>query len=261
VAEVNRRSSLAVAERNLPIVERIKEIKVEHPFWGYRRTWAHLRYIDGLNVNKKRILRLMRTFDLLVKPDTRLKASRAPARSKPRAERPNQWWGIDMTKVMVSSFGWMYIVVVLDWYTKKIVGYYAGLQCRGKHWLEALDEAVSRQFPEGAREQGLCLMSDNGSQPTSIGFMQACRALDIHQAFTSYNNPKGNADTERVFRTMKEELLWLREWSSPFELADALKNWIEYYNGSYLHSALGYRAPSKFEEEYRKSHFTHLIPA
>jgi putative transposase len=96
-------------------------------------------------------------------------------------------------------------------------------------------------------------MSDNGSQPTSVGFMKDCRQLDIHQAFTNYNNPKGNADTERVFRTMKEELLWLREWSSPFELADALGKWVSYYNCSYLHSALGYRSPLKFEEEYRNS--------
>jgi len=51
-------------------------------------------------------------------------------------------------------------------------------------------------------------MSDNGSQSTLVGFMKACWELNIHQAFTSYNNPKRNADTERVFRTMKEELLW-----------------------------------------------------
>ena len=147
----------------------------------------------------------------------------------------------------------MYIVVVLDWYTKKIVGYYAGLQCRSQQWLEALEEAVNRQFPQGVRDQGLCMMSDNGSQPTSIGFMQACRALGIRQTFTSYNNPKGNADTERIFRTMKEELLWLREWDSPFVLAEELQNWVEYYNRSYLHSTLGYRAPNQFEMEYKKA--------
>jgi putative transposase len=258
---MKRKSSQAVTERNQPVVERIKKIKAEHPFWGYRRTWAYLKFIDRLNVNKKRILRLMQTHELLFKPNTRLKATRAPHRSKPRPEMPNQWWGIDMTKVMINDFGWMYIVVVLDWYTKKIAGYYAGLQCRGKHWLEALNEAVNNQFPAGVRDQALCLMSDNGSQPTSVGFMQACRLLDIHQAFTSYNNPKGNADTERVFRTMKEELLWLKEWNSPFELADSLRRWIDYYNGNYLHSALGYKAPKIFEEEYQKSHFTSLIPA
>ena len=255
-----RRESARAVERNLPIVERIKEIKIEHPFWGYRRMWAHLKYIDGLEINKKRVLRLMQKHEFLVKPDTKLKATRTPDRSKPRPDRPNQWWGIDMTKVMVNGFGWMYVVVVLDWYTKKIVGYYAGMQCRGKHWLEALDEAVNQQFPEGVLDQGLHLMSDNGSQPTSVHFMKCCRKLGINQAFTSYNNPKGNADTERVFRTMKEELLWLREWTSPFELADALEQWVKYYNGSYLHSALGYKPPIRFEEEYRNRHLINLVP-
>jgi putative transposase len=258
---MKRRESELVAERNFPVLERIKEIKSEHPFWGYRRIWAHLRYVDELEINKKRVLRLLQKHGLLVKPDTKLKALRTPTRSKPKADRPNQWWGIDMTKVMIDGFGWMYIVVVLDWYTKKIVGYYAGMQCRSRHWLEALDMAVNRQFPDGVREKQLHLMSDNGSQPTSMGFMKACRDMGINQAFTSYNNPKSNADTERVFRTMKEELFWLREWNSPFELADTLGKWINHYNNYYLHSTLGYKAPNKFEEEYQNGQDTLLVMA
>ena len=203
----------------------------------------------------------MQKHDLLVKPGAKLKAIRTPGKSKPKPDRPNQWWGIDMTKTMVQGFGWMYIVVVLDWYTKKIVGYYAGMECKSKHWLEALDMAVNKQFPDGVREKQLFLMSDNGSQPTSVGFMKACREMEITQAFTSYNNPKGNADTERVFRTMKEELLWLNEWTSPFELADALGKWVQYYNREYLHSTLGYKSPVKYEEEYQNSQVTLLIPA
>jgi putative transposase len=255
---MRRKESELTVERNSPVVERIKGLKAEHPFWGYRRIWAHLKYVDELEINKKRVFRLLHKHDLVLKPDTKLKAIRTPTRSKPRPDRPNQWWGIDMTKVMVDGFGWMYIVVVLDWYTKKIAGYYAGMQCRSRHWLEALDMALNRQFPDGVRGKQLHLMSDNGSQPTSMSFMKACRDMELNQAFTSYNNPKGNADTERVFRTMKEELLWLREWTSPFELADALGRWIEYYNAKYLHSALGYKAPNKFEEEYQNSQVTLL---
>ena len=88
--------------------------------------------------------------------------------------------------------------------------------------------------------------------------MKACKDMGIHQAFTSYNNPKGNADTERVFRTMKEELLWLTEWTSPFELEDALKAWIQYYNEEYPHSTLAYKSPNKFEKEYWKNQLTLL---
>jgi putative transposase len=256
---MKRRASKAVEERNSPVVARIKELKADHPFWGYRRIWAHLKYVDGLEINRKRVLRLMQRHELVVKPDTRLKAVRTPQKSKPKPTRPRQWWGIDMTKVMVEGFGWMYIVVVLDWYIKKIVGYYAGVQCRSCHWLEALNDAVNSEFPDGVRGSELSLMSDNGSQPTSVAFMKACREMGIKQAFTSYGNPKGNADTERVFRTMKEELLWLREWHSPFELIEALGTWVEIYNRSYLHSSLGYQSPEQFEEEYQKNQLTLLV--
>lgn len=159
-----------------------------------------------------------------------------------------------MTKVLVESFGWVYLVVVLDWYTKKLVGYHIGLQATAAHWLQAVDMAVNRQFPTGVRGQELHLMSDNGSQPTSVVFIRACASLGITQAFTSYNNPKGNADTERVIRTLKEECVWLREWTSPFELAEAVTQWIEQdYNAAYLHSSLGYRTPTQYEAEWNQT--------
>ena len=241
--------SESVNKGNEVILERIRKIKIDHPFWGYRRVWAHFKYIDGLNINRKRVYRLMKEHGLTVKPNQRLKAKRLSYRPKPQPDRPNQWWGIDMTKVMTDS-GWVYIVIVLDWYTKKIVGHHAGIQAKSCHWLEALDSAVNRQFPAGVREHNLHMMSDNGSQPTSASFMRACSTMGIKQAFTSYNNPKGNADTERMMRTLKEELLWLREWKNASELAEVLDKWIPGYNENYLHSALGYCPPNRFEEKY-----------
>jgi putative transposase len=77
-------------------------------------------------------------------------------------------------------------------------------------------------------------MSDNGCQPTATAFMQPCSLLGIEQAFTSYNNPKGNADTERMRRTLKEECLWLHECTCPFTLTSALERWIADYNEHYL---------------------------
>jgi putative transposase len=255
-----RKHSESVAKRNQELVARIRALKSDHPFWGYRRVWAHLRYVDGMLVNKKRVYRLMREHNLTVRPNQRLKAKRGSGRSKPVASRPNQWWGIDMTKVITES-GWVYVVIVLDWYSKKVVGHYAGIQAKSCHWLEALDMAVNRQFPQGVRYHKLHLMSDNGSQPTSVSFMKASSNLGIHQAFTSYNNPKGNADTERMMRTLKEELLWLREWSSAGHIRRALDEWIEQYNRSYLHSALGYRPPIQAEETYKTGHNTLLKTA
>ena len=255
-----RRASESVIYRNEPLVERIRQIKGEHPFWGYRRTWAYLKYVDGLVVNKKRVYRLMKKHNLTVLSNHQLKAKRLSNRRKPRPDRPNQWWGIDMTKVMTDS-GWVYVVIVLDWYSKKVVGHYSGTQATSRHWLDALERGLNRQFPDGVRDHNLHLMSDNGSQPTSLRFMKACADLKVDQAFTSYNNPKGNADTERMMRTLKEELMWLREWPSATELQKELDCWIEYYNESYLHSALGYHPPNWAEKTYKLSCCTLLKSA
>jgi len=91
--------------------------------------------------------------------------------------------------------------------------------------------------------------------------MKTCSNLDIQQVFTSYNNPKGNADTERMIRTMKEELFWLREWENERELGLELNKWVEYYNRSYLHSALGYRTPTQTEAEYYRNKTSHKSAA
>jgi transposase InsO family protein len=195
-----------------------------------------------------------------VKPNPGLIAKRVSERPKPKPDRPRQWWGIDMTKVMTDS-GRAYVVIVLDWYTKKIVGHYSGTRATTREWLEALEKGLNREFPGGVRGHGLKLMSDNGSQPTSLSFMKACSKLEVEQVFTSYNNPKGNADTERMIRTMKEELLWLREWEYERELSKELDKWVEYYNRSYLHSAVGYRTPVQVEEDPYRNHTSHVNAA
>lgn len=235
------------------ILAQIETIKSEHPFWGYRRVWAYLKYRQRQKINKKRIYRIMREHNLLVKPNQILRARRdnQSNRSKPRASRPNQYWGIDMTKVMIPSFGWLYMVIVLDWHTKKIVGYSLSSRSMTGDWLDAINNACNNQFPEGvlSKPDNLYLISDNGSQPTSKRFMEACSVLEIKQIFTSYNNPKGNADTERVIKTIKEDFVWVREFSSPFEFSEAFKEWIENYNNDYPHSSINYSTPSAYEKE------------
>ncbi|RJX30481.1 MAG: transposase, partial [Desulfurivibrio sp.] len=80
------------------------------------------------------------------------------------------------TRFMIPSVGWAYLVVVLDWYTRKIVGCTVDLQSKSGPWLGALDQAANQPFPVGVRDQGLHRMSDNGAQPTSVVFLKACAA-------------------------------------------------------------------------------------
>jgi len=83
--------------------------------------------------------------------------------------------------------------------------------------------------------------------------MRDMASLGIEQIFTSYDNPKGNAETERMIRTIKEEVIWPNEFESLAEAIDRIGNWIEVdYNKLYVHSALGYLSPEEFEAQYHQ---------
>lgn len=251
---MKRSKSKSVIERNQMLLSQIKEIKTDHPLWGYRRIWSYLKYRQGIAVNKKRIYRLLKEHSLLVTRDARLKARRGPLRPKPRAEGPNHFWGIDMTKIKIGPWGWLYLCIVLDWYTKEIVGYSLSLQSKTEDWLDAIQMAINNRFPNGIREnmkEQLFLISDNGCQPTSQRFMMSCSILGIKQIFTTWSNPKGNSDTERVMRTIKEGIVWCYDWQSPFEFEVALGKWIHDYNTDYPHQSLNNMTPRQCCEQYQ----------
>ncbi len=226
----------------------IKQIKSKHPYWGYRRVRAYLRYRMSIQVSYKLTYRLMKENGLLVDVK-RYKATRVAQRAKIRAEKVNQVWGTDMTKFYVDTVGWLYLVVVLDWFTKKIVGWDLSMRSKSEQWMDALNQAVEKELTLGSREYNLMLISDNGSQPTSIKYENLCNTLGINHITTSYSNPKGNADTERFFRTFKEEIIWTRDYDKYDEAKKSVEDFIEFYNNDYPHSTLGYISPVDFEKQ------------
>jgi len=230
------------------LLEEIKKVKSVHLYWGYRRVRAYLKMKLGITVSYNRVYRVMKKNDLLV-DRKRYKAKRTPQKDKPKPVKLNQWWGTDMTKFYVQSFGWVYLVIVLDWYSKKIVGYKLNIRSRADDWIEALNMAVDTNCPLGSREYELHLMSDNASQPTSEKYENAASLLGIKHITTSYSNPKGNADTERFMRTFKEEIIYPNEFDSLEEARMAVDNFIVFYNQDYPHSALGYLSPINFEKQ------------
>ena len=186
----------------------------------------------------------------------RYRAKRKVSHPKPKANYPNQIWSTDMTKIRIGSWGWYYLVMVLDWFTKEIIGYRLSLQSKSSDWQQALEEVVQKRFPKGIKDsltETLYLVSDNGCQPTSLSYMETCSDLGIKQIFTSWSNPKGNADTERVIRTLKEDLIWCYDWDHPFDFQRALEKWVDNYNQDYPHQALGYRTPCEYYQQYVKN--------
>lgn len=244
---MSRQRSQSRVESDTIILGHIQSIKNDHPLWGYRRIWAYMRFRDQRIIGKNRVYRIMKEHGLIVTKNTRLKAKRYSTRPKPQAKVPNQYWGTDMTKVKIQGWGWIYIHVVLDWYTKEIIGHHVSLTSKTSDWLEALNMAVNHRFPNGIRSyKGKPkLISDNGCQPTSESFMKVCSQLKIKQIFTTWNNPKGNADTERFFRTMKEDLVWINEWDLPFNFQSDFEQWIHHYNSDFPHQSLDYKTPAQ----------------
>ena len=120
---LTRHRSLQVTQRDADLLPRIQQLKAEPPFWGDRRRWAYLHVVAQLPVHKKRMLRLMREPPRLVTPNLQRQAKRPPTRSTPSPTTPHDWGGLARTKVRVEGFGGVYLVLVLDWDTKKIVGY------------------------------------------------------------------------------------------------------------------------------------------
>lgn len=242
-------------EANKVLLEDIKELKEQHPAWGYRRVWAYLKYRKGLPVNHKRVYRLMKSNNLMVPRNLKLRSKREAKAHKPKTIEPNRIWGMDMTKILIPSYGWAYLHIVLDWGSKKIVGWNLRPTSKSEDWLDSLHLGLNKQFPNGVREatKNLMLVTDNGCQPTSQRFDFECRKLNLEHIFTSYCNPKGNADTERVIRTIKEDLIWPRDWHSFEEMKKALIKWIDDYNKDYPHMTLGYMTPYQYEQWFKYS--------
>jgi len=114
LVKYRRKRSAVTEESDRAVLPIIQQLKAEHPFWGYRRIWAYLAFVEKQVINKKRVYRLLRENNWLVCGNEKLKAKRTNQTRKPRPARPNICWGVDMTKVLTAE-GWAYLVVVNDW--------------------------------------------------------------------------------------------------------------------------------------------------
>ncbi len=217
--------------------------------FGYRRIWALLRR-SGLIINKKTVCKRMREMGL-----TRPKIWHKPARPK-RVEKmkpagPNRGWQIDMTSFALSEFTALYLIMVIDCYTRKIVGWTLDSRCRAGEWVGALRMALEA---EGLTTKEACgkltLRSDNGSQPCSNKFVEYLGKTGVKGQYTGYNAPDDNAYIERVIRTVKEEEIWPNVYDTLTEARAAVEAYVNYYNNERIHSALGYRTPSEVAAVY-----------
>jgi putative transposase len=225
--------------------------------YGSPRVRRQLRR-DGWRVSKRRVERAMRSMGLTPPTPRRhvvttvrdLAHGVAPnilARDF-MATRPDERWVTDITYVWTHE-GWAYVAVILDLFSRAVVGWAVDSSLSTRLPLTALDTAVRRRRPG----EGLLHHSDRGCQYTSAHYRESRAALGITVSMSRKGNCWDNAVAESFFGTMKNELVHRRSWRSRLELRTALFEYIEvFYNRRRLHSSLNYKTPAEFEAEYRQ---------
>jgi putative transposase len=223
--------------------------------YGSPSIHAELADDHQIRVGRKRVARLMRQAGLrgatLRKYVVTTQSDHAAAKPIDLVERrffahaPDQLWVADMTYVPTWS-GWLYLAMVLDVFSRKIVGWAMDTNMRTELILDALQMAVTQRQPSGVIHH-----SDHGSQYTSYAFGKRCQEAGIMPSMGSVGDAYDNAMAESFFATLEREVLNRRRFKSQAEARMAIFEWIEgWYNPHRRHSGLGYRSPVNFERSF-----------
>jgi putative transposase len=241
---------------NAVLVERIRQVHADsHHTYGMPRVRAEL--IDqGVVVSRKRVARLMRCNGIrgisrrrgfTVKARRSRNDAKAPDLVQRRfeADGPNQLWVADMTYVPTWA-GFIYLAVVLDAWSRRVVGWAIGETMAAELVLSALNMALQQHKPREVIHH-----SDQGSQYASIAFGERCKKMGVRPSMGSVGDAYDNAMAESFFASLECELIDRRSWQTKTEARLALFTWIEgWYNPRRRHSALNYRSPMNFEMQH-----------
>ncbi|WP_420821253.1 IS3 family transposase [Ramlibacter rhizophilus] len=251
-----RRRPSARAVANVVLMEAIRQVhKDSDETYGMPRVRAELRDA-GHSVSRKRVARLTREGRIrgvsrrrgyVVTTERNLRQRPAPdlVNRLFRADARDQLWVADMTYVPTWS-GFLYLAVVLDAYSRKVVGWSMGEQMTADLVIAALNMALHTRRPESVIHH-----SDQGSQYTSVAFGSRCREMGVRPSMGTVGDAYDNAMAESFFATLECELLDRRSWKTKAEARTALFTWIEgWYNPRRRHSALEYLSPMAFEEKH-----------
>ena len=237
--------------------ERLKELHVEsRQTYGSPRMLRALR-AEGVRVSKRRIERALRVLELRVKlrrPFRRTTQSDPGHTPAPnvldrtfQASRPDERWVTDITYLWTQE-GWCYLAVILDLFSRSVVGWAVDRTMSTTLPLQALDLAVRRRQPR----PGLLHHSDRGCQYTSAEYRHVLAQLGVSVSMSRKGNCWDNAVAESFFATIKTELFYRQSWQTLEHLRSSLFEYIEvFYNRKRLHSSLDYKTPSQVEAEFR----------
>jgi putative transposase len=223
--------------------------------YGSPRVHAEL-VAHGWKVSKTRVEREMRKLGLLARRPKKFRVTTDSTHTKPVAEnaldrkfeasQPNQVWTTDITYVWTRE-GWLYLSVIIDLFSRRVVGWATANHMRTSLVLNALHMALGRRLPDA----GLLHHSDRGTQYASTLYRDALAKLDIVCSMSRKGNCWDNAVSESFFSTIKHELIHRHDWGSRAAASLAIAEYIEcFYNTRRRHSYLGFRSPAEHERIY-----------
>lgn len=224
-----------------------------HRRYGYRRIQALLKRDYHLRVNHKTVYRVMAELKL-AQPRVWKRPYRPKRVERMRPTRPHQNWQIDMTSFALNDLQRLYLTVVIDCFSRQIVGWTLDRRCRASEWVAALRQGLEGCPLEGEACRQLTLRSDNGAQPCSKKFVAFLASCGIRGEYSGYDAPDDNAFVERVIRTIKEEEVWLNNYDSFAEARQAIDSYINFYNHQRIHQALNYQTPNEVAANYAQLH-------
>jgi transposase InsO family protein len=225
------------------VLERIREVldRDTAKAWGVRKVWATLRR-EGLKVARRRIHAIMRANGLVLARDSE---PGEPARGHVAVPEPNRRLATDLTTVHTLEDGIVALVPTIDCGDRTVVIEVTKSQ-EAPAVLASLERKLIDAFgsPENVPDD-LELRTDHGSQYTGADCAELCERWRLHHTFAPVGRPTGNAVVERFIRTLKEELIWPRDWDNAEQLRVAIEAWTVHYMTKRPHQALDWQAPAE----------------
>ena len=228
----------------------IRGILAASPFHGegHRKVWARLRF-TGTRTSLRRVLRLMRENDLLA--PGRVGSPRGPRNHDGTIlpETVDTMWGTDLTTSYTGE-GSAAVFIAVDHCSAECVGIHAHARATRFEALEPIRQGVRRHFGGFAKDiaHGLAVRHDHGSQYMSDHFQKEIEFLGIESSPAFVRAPEGNGCAERFIRTLKENLLWVRHFDTIEQLRQALLEFRDTYNTTWLIERHGYLTPDQFRQ-------------